>query len=165
VIITVCPGNQAAERNGPASAAESFQPSRYVLACLRRHLLDNHHITCCARATRGRPRYVGEFAPLFWLLASCRSRPGDGRNPSAAGPTALYGFVLLMCGSLHAAAECAASGKRSRSAFTKASQGDLKGKMSLAFYVCAIGLRSFRPILSDVLYVVVAITCSSGPPV
>jgi len=41
--------------------------------------------------------------------------------------------------------------------FAQAVAADLKGKVSLVLYVCAIGFAFFLPLVSDVIFVVVAV--------
>lgn len=119
---------------------------------------NHHHMLRASDGVDGRAMWANLHL-LFWLSLVPFTTRWMGENPSAAGPTALYGFVLLMCGFAYTLLQNALQAVNGPdSAFTKAVQGDLKGKMSLAFYVCAIGLAFVSTILSDVLYVVVAIT-------
>ncbi|MGR4064896.1 MAG: TMEM175 family protein [Vulcanimicrobiaceae bacterium] len=119
---------------------------------------NHHHMLRASDGVDGRAMWANLHL-LFWLSLVPFTTRWMGENPAAAGPTALYGFVLLMCGIAYTLLQNALQAVNGPdSAFTKAVQGDVKGKVSLALYASAIGLAFVSTALSDVLYVVVAIT-------
>jgi uncharacterized membrane protein len=95
---------------------------------------------------------------LFWLSLAPFTTNWLGENPFAAVPTALYGFGLLMDAvayTLLQNALLAVNGPDT--AFARAIKIDLKGKISPVLYLCGIGFAFVSPLISDVLFVVVAI--------
>ncbi len=95
---------------------------------------------------------------LFWLSLVPFTTSWMGEHPTASVPTALYGTVLLMNAvayTLLQSALLAVNGPKT--AFAKALSFDLKGKLSLAIYACAIGLAFVSPWIADALYVAVAV--------
>ena len=118
---------------------------------------NHHHMLRATRGVDGRAMWANLHL-LFWLSLVPFTTGWLGQNPSAAVPTALYALVLLLDAlayTLLQMALVAVNGRESR--FAKAVEADFKGKISLALYVCAIGLAFVSPIISDVLFVLVAI--------
>jgi uncharacterized membrane protein len=73
-------------------------------------------------------------------------------------PTATYGFVLLLAAIAYLILQTtlvAAQGPHSR--LRRAIGRDIKGKISPALYLMAIGLAFVNPMLSDAIYVTVAL--------
>jgi uncharacterized membrane protein len=118
---------------------------------------NHHHLLRAASGIDGRSMWANLHL-LFWLSLAPFATSWLGRNPMAAVPTALYGFGLLMDAisfTLLQNALIAAAGPDARLA--RALRWDAKGLLSLALYVCAIGLAFVFPPLSDALYITVAI--------
>ena len=96
---------------------------------------------------------------LFWLSLIPFVTSWMGENHYEAVPTAVYGIVLLGCAIaftiLTRTILRAQHGRNRRLAAAIGS--DLKGKLSLAFYVAAIPLAFVHQAIADVLYVSVAL--------
>ncbi len=119
---------------------------------------NHHHMLRATSGIDGRAMWANLHL-LFWLSVVPFTTTWLGENPSAAVPTALYALVLLFCAiayTLLQNALLAVNGPGT--AFAKAVAADVKGKASLALYVCAIGFAFVWPAISDALFVVVAIT-------
>lgn len=95
---------------------------------------------------------------LFWLSLVPFATGWMGENHFAALPTALYGCVLLMAAVAYLILQNLIVAAHERDSALGATLGsDLKGKLSLAGYVAAIGLAFVNQWLSDALYVLVAV--------
>jgi uncharacterized membrane protein len=95
---------------------------------------------------------------LFWLSLIPFATAWMGENHFSATPTALYGFILLMAGFAYWLLGQAIIRSHGPDALlAKAVGNDLKGKGSLALYVLAIPLAFYQELLSDAIYVLVAI--------
>ena len=95
---------------------------------------------------------------LFWLSLIPFVTGWMGENNFAPIPTALYGAVLLLAGAAYTILQRAiirTEGPHSRLA--AAVGRDLKGKLSLLIYAVAIPLAFVSQIVSDILYVAVAL--------
>jgi uncharacterized membrane protein len=81
-----------------------------------------------------------------------------GENHFASGPSALYGFVLLMAAIAYVILQKAIiATEGSESVLKKAVGRDWKGKLSPVFYIIAIIVSPWAPWLSQALYVAVAL--------
>jgi len=95
---------------------------------------------------------------LFWLSLMPFATGWMGENHFAAVPTALYGAVLLFAGIAYYVLEktiIRVQGPNSR--LEAAVGGDAKGKISVALYALAIPLAFMQQLLSDAIYVLVAL--------
>jgi uncharacterized membrane protein len=96
---------------------------------------------------------------LFWLSLIPFVTSWMGDNHHAAVPTAIHSVVLLCCGLaftiLLRTILAAQGGTNARLAAAVGS--DLKGKLSLAFYVAAIPLAFVHQAIADALYVIVVL--------
>jgi uncharacterized membrane protein len=93
---------------------------------------------------------------LFWLSLVPFVTGWMGENHFAPLPTAIYGVVLLCAAIAYTMLQqtiIAAQGPGSRLAAALGS--DLKGKLSVALYVAAIGLAFINQWISDAIYVAV----------
>ena len=118
---------------------------------------NHHHMLRATRGVDGRAMWANLHL-LFWLSLVPFTTSWLGENPSAAVPTALYAFVQLLDAiayTLLQAALVAVNGPNTP--FAKAVETDWKGKLPLVLYACAIGFAFVSPIISDVLFVVVAV--------
>ena len=96
---------------------------------------------------------------LFWLSIVPFVTGWMGENHFAELPTAIYGAVLLMCAIGYTILQetiIRAQGPHSR--LRAAIGGDRKGKISLVCYVAAIPLAFVHRGISQVLYILVALT-------
>jgi uncharacterized membrane protein len=118
---------------------------------------NHHHMLRASKGVDGRAMWANLHL-LFWLSLAPFTTSWLGENPSAAVPTALYGFGLLMDAVAYTLLQNALVAVNGRdTAFARAINTDLKGKISPVLYVCAIGFAFVSPIISDVLFVIVAI--------
>jgi uncharacterized membrane protein len=95
---------------------------------------------------------------LFWLSLTPFATAWMGENHNAPLPTAVYGGVLLATAiayTILVRTLLAIEGPGSRLA--KAIGSDLKGYLSLALYATAIPLAFVNQVISDALYVTVAL--------
>jgi uncharacterized membrane protein len=95
---------------------------------------------------------------LFWLSIVPFVTGWMGENHFAKWPSAVYGFVLLMCAIGYTILQetiIRAQGPNSR--LRAAIGSDRKGKISLLFYVAAIPLAFVHRGISQALYVLVAL--------
>jgi uncharacterized membrane protein len=118
---------------------------------------NHHHMLRASKGIDGRVMWANLHL-LFWLSLAPFTTNWIGENPSAPVPTALYGLGLLLDAIAYTILQTtlvAVNG--ADSPFAKAVKTDFKGKISPVLYVCAIGFAFVSPIISDALYVVVAI--------
>lgn len=118
---------------------------------------NHHHMLRASRGIDGRAMWAN-LNLLFWLSLVPFSTAWLGRNPEATGATAFYGLLLL----LNAIAWMILQRQLRRvngtdSPFSKAVAVDVKGKVSLALYLVAIAAAFFAPIVSDCIFVIVAL--------
>jgi uncharacterized membrane protein len=117
---------------------------------------NHHHMLRAASGIDGRVMWANLHL-LFWLSLAPFVTNWVGENPSASVPTALYGFGLLMDALAYTLLQNALLAvNRPDSVFARAVSSDFKGKISLVLYVAAIGLAFVSPVISDVIFVVVA---------
>jgi uncharacterized membrane protein len=117
---------------------------------------NHHHMLHAAKHVSGGALWANMHL-LFWLSMLPFATGWLGEHPHDAAPTAAYAVVCLMCGvgwlvlqtvlvHLH--------GKDSE--FARALGSDWKGKVSAASYTAAVGFAFVEPIVSDVVFVLVA---------
>ena len=95
---------------------------------------------------------------LFWLSLVPFVTAWMGANHYSAGPTALYGVVMVLASIAYTTLEyaiIAAQGPDSRLA--RAVGSNRKGVTSLVLYVLAIPIAFVQPLISDALFVIVAL--------
>lgn len=95
---------------------------------------------------------------LFWLSLIPFVTEWMGESHLTTGPVALFGAILFMCGVSYIILyrmliRC--QGKNE--ALSQAMGHDLKGLISISIYICAIALSFFKPVVSMILYWVVAV--------
>jgi uncharacterized membrane protein len=96
---------------------------------------------------------------LFWLSLVPFVTGWMGENHFASLPTAGYGVVLLMSAIAYTILQVAIIAHPGAGPKLKSAVGrDLKGKVSLALYVVAIPMAFVHEWISDILYVLVALT-------
>ena len=95
---------------------------------------------------------------LFWLSLIPFVTGWMGENHFAALPTAVYGVVLLMSAVSYTLLVMAlVAGQAHSSRLARAIGRDYKGKISLVLYAAAIPLAFVHQMISDALYVTVAL--------
>jgi uncharacterized membrane protein len=95
---------------------------------------------------------------LFWLSLIPFATSWIGNQNFDTIPMACYGFILLMCAISYTLLQnkiIKLEGKES--ILYQAINKDKKGKISLACYISAIPLAFISPIISGILYVLVAL--------
>jgi uncharacterized membrane protein len=118
---------------------------------------NHHHMLRASRGVDGRAMWANLHL-LFWLSLVPFATAWLGRNPNAIGPTVLYGAILLLDAFAYSLLERALLAVNDRDApFAKAIAIDAKGIPSIVLYIVAIGGAFLSPIISDVIFVVVAI--------
>jgi uncharacterized membrane protein len=118
---------------------------------------NHHHLLHTAHLINGSILWANLHL-LFWLSLAPFVTAWMGQNHLAPGPVASYGGVLLCAAVAYfvlTRALLSAHGKDSKLA--KALGNDFKGKVSMLIYAAAIPLAFVRPLLSCLLYVLVAI--------
>jgi uncharacterized membrane protein len=118
---------------------------------------NHHHMLRASKGIDGVAMWAN-FHLLFWLSLVPFTTSWFGQNPTEALPTSAYGFVLLMCGIAYTLLELRLRWVNGPGTpFARAVRVDVKGKLSLVFYVCAIVVSFFLPFAADALYVFVAL--------
>ncbi len=118
---------------------------------------NHHHLLHATRNVSGSILWANLHL-LFWLSLIPFVTGWMGENHFESGPTASYGFVLLMAGFAYTLLQRAIVARNGReSAVARAIGGDLKGNLSLIGYAAAIALSYFNVWFSTGLYVAVAL--------
>ena len=95
---------------------------------------------------------------LFWLSLIPFVTEWNGETGFAAGPTALYGVVLLCCALAYTLLQSRIIRAQGGESLLRIALGrDIKGKASLGLYAAGIGLSFVEPIAANALYAVVAL--------
>jgi uncharacterized membrane protein len=118
---------------------------------------NHHHLLHAIERVNGATLWANLHL-LFWLSLVPFTTAWMGYNDFTSLPVALYGIVLLLAAIAYyilVRALIALHGQSS--ALAKAIGSDRKGKVSIAIYVPAIPLAFFRPWLSALCYIAVAI--------
>jgi uncharacterized membrane protein len=117
---------------------------------------NHHHLLTLARSVTG-PILWANLYLLFWLSVVPFASAWMGENPLSTAPVALYGGVLIMNAvAFTILMTLLVRHEGPDSVLAKAMGRDLKGKVSLVFYVAGIGLAFVQPLAALALYVVVA---------
>jgi uncharacterized membrane protein len=94
---------------------------------------------------------------LFWLSLIPFATAWLGQNVTAAIPTALYGVAMLMAALAWNILQITIiRAQGTNSAIAKAIGRDIKGKISPVLYVAGVLLAFVNSIISDALYILVA---------
>ena len=118
---------------------------------------NHHHLMHATRQVSGGILWANLYL-LFWLSLIPFVTGWMGENHFEPGPTASYGFVLLMAGFAYTLLQRAIVAKNGRdSVLARAIGGDLKGYLSLLGYAAAIALAYLNVWLATSLYVAVAL--------
>ena len=119
---------------------------------------NHHHMLQATQKVSGKILWAN-INLLFWLSLVPFATGWMGENHFASLPTAIYGFFLLMAAVSYAILQSAIvrHHKGENELLARAVGKDLKGKISLVFYVVAIGMAFVQENISHILYVVVAL--------
>jgi TMEM175 potassium channel family protein len=119
---------------------------------------NNHHHMLHATARVTGPTLWANLHLLFWLSLIPFTTGWMGENHFASGPSALYGFVLLMAACAYWILQqtiIAAEGPDSM--LKRAVGSDWKGKLSPLFYIVAIAASFLAHWIAQAIYVLVAL--------
>ena len=94
---------------------------------------------------------------LFWLSLVPLVTGWIGENGSAAVPTAAYGLVFLCCAIAYTILQTLIIRHEPNALLAIAVGSDTKAKVSLALYVAAVPLAFVNHLISDAIYVIVAL--------
>jgi TMEM175 potassium channel family protein len=118
---------------------------------------NHHHLLQATERCNGKILWANLHL-LFWLSLVPFVTAWMGENHFAAIPTAAYGAVMLLCAIAYTILQLtivASQGPSSRLAAALGS--DFKGKVSMLMYAAAIPLAFVHELISDALYVTVAL--------
>jgi uncharacterized membrane protein len=132
----------------------------YVLSFLYLGIYWNnhHHMLQATRTVNGKVLWANLLL-LFWLSLIPFATGWMGENHFEPLPTAVYGFVLLMCAVSYSllVSKLTKHTGGENALLAEALGSDLKGKISLLLYVIAIGLAFVQQNISHVIYLLVAL--------
>ena len=117
---------------------------------------NHHHMLRASRGVDGLAMWANLHL-LFWLSLVPFTTAWLGRSPTAAGPTAVYGIVLLLCAiaySLLQRSLIAVNGLGGP--FARAVEVDWKGFLPIVLYIVAIGVAFYSTLVSDAIFIAVA---------
>jgi uncharacterized membrane protein len=118
---------------------------------------NHHHMLHAVERVDGRCLWANLHL-LFWLSIMPFTTGWMGENHFAALPTAVYGVGLLMAGAAYSLLQAAlVAADPERKVLSRAVGHDLKGKLSVVAYACAIPLAFLSQWIADALYVAVAL--------
>ncbi|WP_342619955.1 TMEM175 family protein [Rhodoferax sp. GW822-FHT02A01] len=119
---------------------------------------NHHHLLHATRHVNGGILWAN-LNLLFWLSLMPFATAWVGENHFAATPMALYAADLLMCAISYTLLQvCIIKAHGSESLLSQAVGHDLKGKISMAFYLSAVPLALLGlPMLAGVLILAVAL--------
>lgn len=119
---------------------------------------NHHHMLQAARAVSGKVLWANMLL-LFWLSLVPFATGWMGENHFAPLPTAVYGVVMLMCAVSYTLLQTKLTkhSKGENAMLAEAVGSNIKGKVSLALYVAAIGLAFVQQNISHFIYVLVAL--------
>src|SRR2546423_12226405 len=161
IIMTVMVLELKIPHGGDLAALRPLLPAflAYVLSFIYLGIYWNnhHHMLQATRTVNGKVLWANLLL-LFWLSLVPFATGWMGENHFESLPTAVYGVVLLMAAisftllqmklTHHAGGENAL--------LAEAVGSDMKGKISIALYIAAIGLAFVQQNISHAIYVVVA---------
>ena len=161
ILITIMVLELRAPQGASLSALREVVPSllSYVLSFvfLGIYWSNHHHMVHLVERVTGGVLWANLHL-LFWLSLVPFVTTWMGTNHYSAVPTALYGVVMVFASIAYTILEhtiIAAQGPDSKLA--RAIGSDRKGMISLALYVAAIPAAFVQPLISDALFVIVAL--------
>jgi uncharacterized membrane protein len=118
---------------------------------------NHHHLLNTVTRVDGLILWANSFL-LFWLSLIPAATAWMGDNLLAPVPTAVYGAVLLMPAIAYYLLQKAIIRKQgAHSVLASALGADVKGKVSPIFYITGVALAFVSPLLSILIYVLVAV--------
>ncbi len=161
ILITIMVLELRAPQGASLSALREVVPSllSYVLSFvfLGIYWNNHHHMFHLVERVSGGVLWANLHL-LFWLSLVPFVTAWMGANHYSAVPTATYGVVMVLAAVAYTILEytiIAAQGPDSKLALAIGS--DRKGLISLALYVASIPLAFVQPLISDALFVIVAL--------
>jgi uncharacterized membrane protein len=168
ILITIMVLELRAPQGASLSALRAVFPSLlvYVLSFIYLGIYWNnhHHMLHLAERVNGAVLWANLHL-LFWLSLIPFATAWMGENHFAPAPTALYGVLMVLSGIAYTILQqtiIAAQGDDSKLA--RAVGSDRKGRISIALYVAAIPLAFVQPLISDAIYVIVALVWLAPDP-
>lgn len=118
---------------------------------------NHHHLMQAAKKVNGRVLWANMHL-LFWLSLIPFTTSWLGENHFDSAPVALYGVVLFACGASYYILVRSLLKHHGRDSELASALGNaLKDKISVAAYLIAILVAFFMPIVSCIIYILVAI--------
>ena len=118
---------------------------------------NHHHLLQAIKYVDGRVLWANLHL-LFWLSLIPFTTAWMGENDFAAQPVALYGVVLLLAAIAYFILTRALIALHGRDSVLATAVGrDVKGQISPAIYLVAIGVAFVKPGIACALYVLVAV--------
>ena len=118
---------------------------------------NHHHMMRASKGVDGRAMWANLHL-LFWLSLVPFSTSWLGQNPTAVGPTVLYGANLLLDAIAYTILQRSLLAVNGVDApFAKAVAVDVKGTVSIVLYVLAICAAFFATAVADALFVTIAV--------
>jgi uncharacterized membrane protein len=161
ILITIMVLELRAPQGASWSALREVVPSllSYVLSfvILGIYWSNHHHLFHLVERVNGGVLWANLHL-LFWLSLVPFVTAWMGANHYSAVPTAMYGVVMVLAAVAYTILEytiIAAQGPDSKLA--RAIGSDRKGVISLVLYIAAIPAAFVQPVISDALFVVVAL--------
>ena len=160
IVITIMVLELKVPQTSELASLQSVLPTflSYVLSYLYLGIYWNnhHHLLQAARRVNGRILWANLHL-LFWLSLIPFVTGWMGENHFASMPVALYGIVLLASAIAYFILSLTLiAHKDNQSVLLKALDKDLKGKISMVFYIAAILLAFAASWISCALYVLAA---------
>ncbi len=119
--------------------------------------VNHHHMVQLAERVNGAVLWANLHL-LFWLSLIPFVTAWLGRNHYASTPTAFYGVVMVASAIAYTILQRSIiAAQPGDSKLARAIGSDRKGKISLVCYLAAIPLAFVNPLISDALYIVVAL--------
>jgi uncharacterized membrane protein len=162
IIITIMVLELHAPHGADWSALRPVIPSllAYVLSFvfLGIYWNNHHHLLQATERINGVTLWANLHL-LFWLSLIPFVTSWMGENHYQSVPTAVYGFVMLMCAvAFTILIRTILAAQHALNSRLAAAMGhDRKGKLSLLIYAVAVPLAFLHPAITDVLLVVVAL--------
>ncbi len=161
IIITIMVLELKAPHSADLDALRPLLPSllTYLLSFVYLGIYwNNHHHLLHATPRINGAIMWANLNLLFWLSLVPFFTAWLGENHSAPWPAALYGGVLLMAAISYTILQTTIVSHLGRDSKLARSLGsDLKGRLSIAMYLAAIGFAWLHPTISDLLYIGVAL--------
>jgi len=118
---------------------------------------NHHHMLHASKRVTGGVLWANMHL-LFWLSLIPFGTAWMGQHPFSTGPVAVYGILLFMSAVAYTILQwvlVAANGPDSP--LSKAFGKDVKGRGSIVLYASGIGLGFVWPVVSSVIYAIVAL--------